>query len=241
MKKQLLISFSGGRTSAYMTKILLESLNKDIYETKVVFANTGKEREETLEFIHECDMRWGFNTIWVECITNPCHGRGVSARVVTFETAARNGEPFEESIRKHGLSNINQPLCTRELKTYTINAYLRQIGWKRYHRALGIRSDEIDRVNPKFKEERIIYPFISMFPKTKLDINEFWLNQQFDLRLKAYEGNCDFCYKKSLRKLLTLAHECPERLKWWIDMECKYGKYIPDSRKHNKKVKLPIH
>src|SRR5574344_651912 len=155
--KQLLISFSGGATSAYMTKLLLEKLNPNEYEIKVVFANTGKEREETLEFVRDCDIRWGFNTVWVECITNPERGEGVVAKVVNFETASRNGEPFEESIRKHGISNVNQPLCTRELKIYTINAYMRQIGWKRYHRAIGIRLDEIDRVNSNYKKERIIY------------------------------------------------------------------------------------
>lgn len=239
-KKQLLISFSGGRTSAYMTKMLLERLDMNVYEVVVVFANTGKEREETLGFVRECDVRWGFNTVWVECVTNPINGKGVSARVVDFQTADRTGKPFEESIQKHGLSNVNQPLCTRELKTYTINAYMRQIGWKKYHRAIGIRIDEIDRINPNHKKERIIYPLISMFPARKADINEFWLNQDFDLRLKSYQGNCDCCYKKSLRKLLTIANETPELFKWWADMEEKYGNYLPETRKHNTKVKLPV-
>lgn len=63
MKKKLVISFSGGRTSAYMTKMLLDSLDRSIYDIAVVFANTGKEREETLDFVHECDIRFGFDTI----------------------------------------------------------------------------------------------------------------------------------------------------------------------------------
>ena len=238
--KQLLISFSGGATSAYMTKMLLDNLDRTEYEIKVVFANTGKEREETLQFIRECDTRWGFNTVWVECITNPERGKGVSARVVDFETASRHGEPFEASIKKHGISNVNQPLCTRELKTYTINAYMRQIGWKHYHRAIGIRLDEIDRVNPNYKKERIIYPCISMFPSRREDINAFWAAQDFSLNLKSYQGNCNCCYKKSLRKLLTIAHEEPERFQWWADMEAKYENYLPDSRKNNPKVKFPI-
>ena len=240
MKKQLLVSFSGGRTSAYMTKLLLDRVDRNEYEMMVVFANTGKEREETLEFINECDVRWGFNTIWVECVTNPQMGKGVSAKVVDYKTASRNGEPFEESIKKHGLSNVNQPLCTRELKTYTINAYMRQIGWKKYHRAIGIRIDEIDRVNPNYKKERIIYPLVSMFPSRKTDINEFWLKQKFDLKLKSYQGNCDCCYKKSLRKLLTIAHESPQLFQWWVEMEQKYQEFIPETRQHNKNIKLPL-
>lgn len=203
--KQLLISFSGGLTSAYMTKQLLDILDKSKYEIIVVYANTGREREETLEFIRDCDLFFQFNTIWVECITNPVHGQGVAARIVNFETASRNGEPFEASIAKHGISNVRQPICTRELKTSTINAYMRQIGWRKYHRAIGIRVDEFDRMDPNYKKKRIIYPLVSMWPTRKADILSFWERQTFTLKLKSYQGNCDCCFKKSLRKLLTIA------------------------------------
>lgn len=241
MKKQLLISFSGGLTSAYMTKWLLDNLDMNQYETKVVFANTGREREETLEFIHNCDLHFGFGTIWVECITNLEHGKGVAARIVTYETASRNGEPFEESIKKHGISNVKRPFCTRELKTRTINAYMRAIGWKKYHRAIGIRIDETDRINPNYKKERIIYPLVSMVPMRKADIFSFWEQQPFTLNLKPYQGNCDCCFKKSLRKLLTIAKEEPQRFDWWVAMERKYGEYVPESQKHNPKAIPPFH
>ena len=58
-----------------------------------------------------------------------------------------------------------------------------------------------------------------------------------DLQLKGYEGNCDFCFKKSLRKLLTLTIEQPEKLEWWQEMEKKYSDYVPTTRKtQNKKT-----
>jgi 3'-phosphoadenosine 5'-phosphosulfate sulfotransferase (PAPS reductase)/FAD synthetase len=54
------ISFSGGRTSAYMLRKVLDAhegeLPPDVF---VVFADTGKERPETLDFVRECSKRWG--------------------------------------------------------------------------------------------------------------------------------------------------------------------------------------
>lgn len=222
MKRKLLVSFSGGLTSAYMTKWILDNLSNQ-YEMIVVYANTGKEREETLQFVNECDKRWNFNTVWVEAVVDPEKGKGTSFKVVTFETASRNGEPFEEVIKKYGLPNVRFLHCTRELKTRVIHAYIKSLGWKVYYTAIGIRKDEIDRINPNYKKERFVYPLISLIPSTKLDINAFWLNQDFTLNLKSFEGNCDLCYKKSDRKLMTILKENQCLSEWWKDMEQKYS------------------
>lgn len=70
---------------------------------------------------------------------------------------------------------------------------------------------------------------------TKDDINLFWSKQSFDLELKSYEGNCDLCWKKSLRKLMTLVSDNPELADWWREMENKYESFTPKSREHNAK------
>lgn len=50
-----LISFSGGRTSGYMLRHILDAHDGTLPDDVVVtFANTGKEREETLRFVHDC-------------------------------------------------------------------------------------------------------------------------------------------------------------------------------------------
>jgi 3'-phosphoadenosine 5'-phosphosulfate sulfotransferase (PAPS reductase)/FAD synthetase len=49
------VSFSGGRSSAMMAKIMIDNYPKD--ELIFTFANTGRELPETLDFVNECDIR----------------------------------------------------------------------------------------------------------------------------------------------------------------------------------------
>lgn len=239
-KQNLLVSFSGGRTSAFMAYWLKQNRSNE-YNILVVFANTGKEREETLQFVQECDQRWGLGVVWIEAVTHLEKGHGVTARVVDFHTASRNGEPYESFIQKHGIPNQSAPTCTRELKAYPIRSYARSIGWTKYTTAIGIRADEPKRIDlKKAKKEKILYPLAQIIRITKSDINLFWSRQPFDLHLKSYEGNCDLCWKKSLRKLMTLTQEHPELAAWWRSMENRYGTYIPIKRKDNINIRLPV-
>lgn len=221
MKDRLFISFSGGRTSARMTKLLLD--NPTHGEIIVGFANTGQEDERTLEFVDRCDRELGFNTVWIEAKINRRHGDGTTFEIVDFVTAARNGEPFEAVIQKYGIPNPNFRHCTRELKLNPMTAYLRSIGWGpgSYDTAVGIRADEIDRMSINARANRIIYPLIKWGIR-KSDILSWWAGQSFDLELPEHYGNCVTCWKKSDRKLLTLAAENPNLFNFTAAMEAKY-------------------
>ena len=63
-KEKLILSFSGGRTSAYMTRRMLNEYSH-LYDMIVLFANTGMEHEKTLEFVHQCDVNFNFKTVWL--------------------------------------------------------------------------------------------------------------------------------------------------------------------------------
>jgi 3'-phosphoadenosine 5'-phosphosulfate sulfotransferase (PAPS reductase)/FAD synthetase len=60
------ISFSGGRTSAYMLWRVLQSNGGLPPEAIVCFANTGKEDEATLRFVRDCGVNWGVEIHWLE-------------------------------------------------------------------------------------------------------------------------------------------------------------------------------
>lgn len=222
----ILISFSGGRTSAFMTKWILESEKYKDFEKVVVFANTGKEREETLEFVNECDKRWNLNVVWIESVINAKKGKGSSFKIVDFESANRNGNLFSEMIEVYGIPNKAFPHCSRELKEIPIHKFMKTI-CKNYYTAIGIRADEQHRVKDwdKANKKKFIYPLITDYRVSSLFIRKFWENQCFDLDLKDYEGNCDMCWKKSQRKLLTLIVENPKLLDWWNEQEIKDNEY----------------
>lgn len=221
--KKLFISFSGGRTSAYMTKMILDHY-QDKYECVVVFANTGQEHENTLKFVNQCDQQFGFNTVWVEALVN--EGRvGTQHKIVTYETASRLGEPYEAVIHKYGIPNQSYPHCTRELKLQPMVHYIKSIGWKSndYETAIGIRIDETRRVSKSATKARIVYPLIDWMPTTKLDINNWWNRQSFNLYLLEHQGNCTWCWKKSYSKLLRLVKEDPAIFDFPRKMESMYG------------------
>jgi len=221
MKENLLISFSGGKTSAYMTHHILNNLTEK-YNCVVVFANTGRENEETLEFVRDCDLYLGFKTYWVEAVIH--EGRkSTSFRLTNFLTACRNGEPFEAMIQKYGIPNKSFPHCTRELKIRPINAFAKKYFGNFYTSAIGIRADEVDRI----QKGRFIYPLIKL-GVTKKIVNEFWEQMYFTLKLPEYRGNCKECWKKSFKKLALIAKDGDG--KWIEDMEKKYSNFIPESQ-----------
>ena len=225
-EKTILISFSGGRTSAFMTKFILKSKKYKDFQKIIVFANTGKEREETLEFINKFENHIKERIFWLEAVVNKEKGKGTRHKIVGFNTASRNGEPFEEVIKKYTIPNKEFIHCTRELKINPIKSFLRYLGFKKndYQTAIGIRSDEQHRVNwESAKSDNQIYPLITDIRVDSKFIRKYWESMPFDLKLKDYEGNCDLCYKKSNRKLLTLITENPQLLDWWNKMEIEHG------------------
>lgn len=228
MKPRLAISFSGGRSSAVMLKRCLD-IYSATHEIVILFANTGCEHEETLRFVDAVDTYFAQRkTVWIEAVINSEKGKGVRAKVVDYQTASRDGKPMRDAITKHGVFCRTHPNCTGRLKVEPIAAYLRSIGWDAgtYETAIGIRADECDRMDTNKNTKKYIYPLVTEGWR-KRDVNEYMAKFDWDLRLPSDAfGNCVWCWKKSLRKLMTVAKSDPDVFDFPGEMERKYGTLV---------------
>jgi 3'-phosphoadenosine 5'-phosphosulfate sulfotransferase (PAPS reductase)/FAD synthetase len=217
------ISFSGGRTSGYMLRKILDvGLQPDVH---ILFANTGKERLETLDFIHECETRWKAKVHWLEYWHEPEDG-SPDYREMSYETASREGQPFAEIIRRRGyLPTPVTRYCTSMLKTRPMRNYMRSLGYDDgdWTGVVGIRADEprrVARMTNKNSEGRwdIVMP-LHQAGATEDDVMAFWASQPFDLQIPQQAGNCDLCFLKSLPKKRNILRERPDLAAWWVDQE----------------------
>lgn len=112
-----LVSFSGGRSSGYMLHEIIAAHGGTLPDNVVVtFANTGRERSETLDFVQACEVHWGVHIYWLERVPGE-HGQRFIE--VSHNSASRSGEPFTQLMReKNYLPNPVTRFCTIELKIW---------------------------------------------------------------------------------------------------------------------------
>ena len=237
------VSFSGGRTSAYMLfMVLLHNTAEEIAKyLLIIFANTGKEHPATLEFVRACADRWAVRIIWLEFRDND---EGFAE--LDFETASRQGEPFEALIRKRKyLPNPVTRFCTIDLKIRIIHKYLRSLGLSTEEVPVdmmtGIRADEPRRVvkirhrksTSESKWATMVMPLADAGVSVQ-DVTDFWADQAFDLILptingRTLEGNCDLCFLKGSKQVYSIIASDRPKAEWWARMESSVesgGKFI---------------
>jgi phosphoadenosine phosphosulfate reductase family protein len=195
------ISFSGGRTSAYMLWRILES-RTGIYlpdNVHVLFADTGKERDETYLFVNEIEARWPVSIHWVE----------------------RAGGFTQLITDKKFLPNPVARFCTTELKLVPIQKWMKARGYTDWDTVVGIRADEPKRV-VTMRERGLLVPLADA-GITEADILAFWRAQPFDLQLRPHESNCDLCFLKGVGIRRQIIRDHPELTAWWIEQERRIG------------------
>lgn len=213
-------------TSAGLTSVMMAIKMKEWYPNcniVNVFLNTGKEDIRSLEFMNECDKYYNLNLVWLEAIINKDKGIGTNYKITSFDKLDLNGKIFERGIKKYGIPSRVNKWCNRELKLNPLEKYANDLfGINNWCLALGIRTDEIDRISDKYKENNTFYPPFENGIDSRLR-NKFWSKEPIKINIKGYEGNCEFCFEKSKRKRMTIAVENPDKLIWWNEMEKKYS------------------
>jgi len=203
----------------------------------VLFCNTGKEREETLRFLHQQETVLGVPLIWLE------YCRFNKWKRVSYETAYRShpknptGGPFEALIQKRKfLPHQQARFCTQELKIRVMRDFMRSQGYQHWQNVVGIRFDEPTRhANGKASTDSrfdVVHPLYHA-GTTKPDVLAFWRTQPFDLQLADHEGNCDLCFLKGKGKLLDLIRKRPEEAEWWSDCEQAMGATFSRRQSYN--------
>ena len=199
------VSFSGGRTSGYMLRrILDEGLRPDVH---VVFADTGQERDETYTFIRTVTARWDVGIAWV-------HRPGYFTQLITD---------------KQYLPNPVARFCTSALKIDPLRAFMVDQGYDTWTNVVGFRADEGARVS-RTRQREATTPdrWVSVFPLhddgvTEADVDAFWKAQPFDLQLRKGEGNCTLCFLKGVSIRSAIMRDRPDLAQWWIDQERRTG------------------
>lgn len=235
-----LISFSGGRTSGYMLKKIIDAykgeLPEDIY---VVFANTGKEMPQTLDFIKDCEQKWNTKIYWIELydVDKDAKGDGTDGwmfkyKLVDYDTASRNGEPFEKLIKHYKkLPNSTNRFCTFLLKQRAIVWFERLKGYKNIDQVIGLRADEPRRVHRIKGRNGKAHYYTPLYEAKVIqaDVQNFWKENNFDLNLLATDkhtlfGNCDMCFLKGKGQLLEMLKHREDLADWWIEKERETNK-----------------
>lgn len=244
------ISMSGGRTSAYMLFKVLEAHGGELPDyVTVCFSNTGKEMPETLDFCHAIELNWGVDIHWIELdsMKNVEGKEGyrknkkydLSHKRVCYETASRNGEPFDILLdTMPAIPNAIARICTAYLKIRPMRQYLESLGYESpWTQLIGIRGDEKRRavkLHNKRDEGMDCYLPLWLDGVTKEDVGDFWKKQNFDLALPNNNGvtdwgNCDLCHLKGRSKRMSIIRERPDLADWWIAAEKKKGqRFRPD-------------
>ena len=218
------VNVSGGRSSGYMLKQILDAHGGALPDrAEALFANTGRERPETLDFIEAMGREWDVPITWLEFAYDPEATPKTRARVVTRATASLAGEPFDAMLRSVSfMPSVTQRICTSELKVLTIDRYLwnaRRLTKRQTRKLIGFRHDEPARWRPAIYQQcELAYPMVDA-GVTAGDVAEFWKAQPFDLAIPSARGNCDLCFLKGRANLLETIRDDPDRADWWIEAE----------------------
>ena len=193
------ISFSGGRTSAYLVWLF-----KDNPNARFIYCDTGAEHPKTYEFIKNVVKEFGIDLVCIRAKFNMTLGQGNSYEIVPIESIGYDLSVWSSMMEKYGTPYLHCAFCTDRMKTTPFIKYCKD-HFEEWTTWLGIRADEPKRLAPK----KGIRYLAEIDDAEKEDILSFWDDQSFNLELDEHLGNCVFCIKKGINKVALAAKDEP--------------------------------
>ena len=219
--KQIVVNFSGGRTSAYLC-----SLIKKLHPTAVfVFMDTGAEHPATYDFVRQCNNYFGLNLVCLRAKVSQEQGIGVGYEIIDIADIGHNLNVWRDMLSKYSTPYMHGAFCTKNFKTVPFEKYANAAWGKgNYHTILGIRIDEPRRLN--MRKDFSYLADISDFDKK--DVLDWWSKMPFDLQIPEHLGNCVFCIKKGVNKIALAAKDEPQLASDFMEVvEGKTVRLIP--------------
>ena len=216
MSKYNVISFSGGRTSAYMIHRIQTMVSQGLIDNvKYVFMDTGAEHPKTYEFIRQVVRHFEIDLVCLRAVMTTEVGIGPKYKEVCIDDICADYGPWKEMIKCYSTPTVKMPMCTDRMKTAPYLKYCNDtFGRNNYTTWLGMRIDEPKRI----KAQKGFRYLAEISPMDKQDILGWWKDQSFDLGIEEWLGNCVFCIKKGVNKIALAAINEPELAADFWDM-----------------------
>lgn len=133
------VSFSGGRTSAYMLNVI-RRLHP---ESRFVFMDTGAEHHDTYRFIRDIVDSWGIDLACLRVTPVMIDGVGSSYETIPYNECKQDLIPWQRMLQKYGHPYVGGAFCTDRMKTVPFTKYCNDnFGKGNYKTWIGIRQDE---------------------------------------------------------------------------------------------------
>jgi hypothetical protein len=211
-----IVSFSGGRTSAYLCKIMIETFGRD--NVDFIYMDTGAEHQKTYDFIRNVNREFGLDLVCLRGDFNQPLGKGHKYHIVDIENIKPDLEPYRAMVNKYGTPTVASGWCTSRMKEEAHDKYCNdKYGKGNYQTWIGIRADEPKRLGGVGKRDNLRY-MSEITDAEKYDVLKFWSKMPFDLGIDEWLGNCVFCFKKSNLKLAAAQRDEPELYIKWLEM-----------------------
>lgn len=139
------VSFSGGRSSAYCIAKSIEKYGKE--NVNFVYMDTGLEHPLTYKFIRQVVEYFDINLTCLQADFSKPLGSRTTYKIVDAKDLKTDFSIFKAMLAKYGVPYVGGMFCTSRLKTRPFKAYCDKVyGKGKYKTIIGIRADEPSRL-----------------------------------------------------------------------------------------------